>query len=315
VLGAGAAAVVVAIVLVVAMSGGGGFPTSAEKALVAKVPVGERHSCARQSAKAKQATASIHCVAKGGMASFTLASFKTRAATSAAFKTEVKASPVPENQTGDCAEFSQAVHAFSNTKGQSGDVLCYRRGDAESVVVWTDPASSVLGRGTRSDTRDTDLYAWWAALVDRPDSDTFPTSKEKALLDRLPDAVRTTCQRTDLTHENQLASLSCAPPDGPPQVYYTSFADKAALEAVYAATLNDAGVGRDSGETDACPGERAYVYSSNNAEGGRRVCFFDGATAALTWTETEQLVLIEAVHPSGDFASMYAWAHSGVGQP
>ena len=166
-----------------------------------------------------------------------------------------------------------------------------------------------------SDTRDTELYAWWAALVDRPDSDTFPTSTEKTLLDRLPDAVRATCQRADLNHENQLASLACTPPDGPPQVYYTSFGDKAALEAVYAATLNDAGIARDAGESDGCPAERAYVYSSNNAEGGRRGVLLRRHDRSLTWTETEQIVLIEAVNAGGDFASMYAWAHSGVGQP
>ena len=316
VLAAGAGAVALIIVLVLVLGGGSGFPNRKENALLAGVPVGERGSCRRAPGPPAGATAFIRCKAKGGASTYTLAAYRTRAATDGAFTTSVKASPVPEGQhTGDCAEFSEEVHPFSNTKGQKGQILCYRRGTAESVIVWTDPVSPVLGRVTRPDDKDAVQYEWWVAFVDRPESDTFPDSKEKALLDRLPDAVRSTCDRTDLAHENQLASVVCTPADGPPQVFYTSFGDKGALQSVYDATLNDAGVARDTGDTDACPAEAAYVYSSNNAEGGRRVCFFKGTTAHLLWTETEQLVLIEAVHTGGDFASMYAWAHSGVGQP
>jgi len=311
---AGAGALLLVVVLVVALSGGGGL-SGKEKALVARVPVGERDSCTRQGGRPAGATAFVRCKGKGGVATYTLAAFKTRAATDAAYRREADTSPISKDRVGDCFEFTGENHAFGNSKDQHGQVLCYRRGTAESVIVWTDPADPVLGRATRNDDQDNPLYFWWAAFVDRPDSDTFPLSKEQALLDKLAPSIRETCSRGNQQHGDQVAAVTCAPPDGPPTVSYTSFGDRAALDAAYGAVIDGKGIGRDSGDSNGCPSEGGYVYKATEAEGGRRVCFFDGPTARLTWTESSQLVLIEAVSASGDYANLFDWEHSGVGQP
>jgi len=313
---AGVGALVLLLIVVLVLSGGGGFPSGNEKALVTKVPVGERNSCKRQSGRPAGSTAAIRCTAKGGESTYTLAAYATRAAVDAAFLREVKDSPVPVGQhTGDCAEFNEEVHPFSNRKGQSGQLLCFRRGTAESVLVWTDPASPVLGRVSRPDDHDIEQYQWWVAFVDRPESDTFPDSKEQALLDKLSATIRDSCHRGDLQHTDSEATVTCTPSEGPPQVSYTSFGDKAALDAAYAGVLDSKAIGRDTGDANGCPSEGEYIYNATQAVGGRRVCFFEGPVARLTLTEDTQLVLAEAVGANGDAAPLYDWEHSGAALP
>jgi hypothetical protein len=314
--GAAAALVAAVVVGVVLTSGGDEFPSKAEQALLASVPAGYRDSCVRADAEPDGAEAHIRCEPTKDAESLTLTSFATRGGANRAFDQALKDSPVDSGTGGDCYEAHQATHRFANSRGSDGKVLCFRRGGEESTVVWTDPTKPVLGRALRNDDDDTRLYGWWVAFVHRPEADiTYPLADEQALLDELPDDVATTCRRAGLPAEEYTAWLRCEPPGGPSTVEYTQYKDLAALNAYYEKVRAGHAVAVDAGVNDGCPAEGAYVYTSTNAEGGRRVCYFEGATTHLTWTETETLVLIEALRSDADYASMYGWAHSGAGQP
>jgi hypothetical protein len=312
--GAGALVAVAAIAAAVLLTRKGDtFPAKAEKPVVAAVPAGYRDTCERAE-RPDGATAAVTCAPDEGAETMTLVAYPTRAATNRAFKSALRASPVGDKDTGDCAERRKGSHAFANGKGEQGMVLCFRRGSAESVLVWTDPAQTVLGRAERTDDKDNTMYVWWAALVDRPDADTYPTSAEQGLLDDLPDAIPPTCQRADVAG-NAVVAVWCQPKGGPSETYYTRFADQAALDARYAAIREAAGVAVDAGTEEGCPSENGFVYSATNATGGRRLCYFEGTTARLTYTENSTLVLVEDINSNGNAAALFAWFHSGEGTP
>ena len=89
-------------------------------------------------------------------------------------------------QQGDCATDQIAEDVWSVQQVRHGRVVCYqKRSDNESWIEWTDERFLVLGRASRPDLGDLDLYRWWASRAgpwehDGEQRDTVPTN-------RLPD--------------------------------------------------------------------------------------------------------------------------------
>ena len=166
----GATVLVLAIVAVAAGALGGDRnapasatgSTRAQRELLALVPAGFRDTCSEAQSTPAGGEASVTCQPSESYA-VTYSSFGSADDLRAAF--ESFASPADFTNL-DCAREPSARGEYTVNGSRVGDVACYTvegtsTSTTDSVIVWTDEDSLVLGQATRGDAADLTLYEWW----------------------------------------------------------------------------------------------------------------------------------------------------------
>lgn len=156
-------------------------------------------------------TVSVACPNTGvELVTFTL--FADTAARDDAFADTVATLELDPGAPGDCALADDVVHAYAGARGR-GHVAC-RSVDRRVDIVWTDPAAPVLatlgGFGSHGA-----HYRFWDDLVRRADAE-FPLPREQALLDDVPQELRSRCERDiELVEEaGGIVAVTCRPATG-----------------------------------------------------------------------------------------------------
>lgn len=128
-----------------------------------------------------------------------------------------------------------------------------------------------------------------------------PSTASDALLAHVPEALHGTCAAASF-EEPALAVVSCTADGGAITVTYTLYADQPSMAAVYDAAVIAAGIDDSSGRcynrnaageivatTTRWPAENGYSIQDEPA--GRYLCFDDGTTATLNWTDDRLYIL------------------------
>lgn len=137
-------------------------PTNAERALLSIIPADFRSRCSRSLSPPPRATAVVDC-SPNEWYSVSYARYGSTDDLERAF--DAFASPADPTQF-DCARDPSARSEYSINGVRAGEVACYTDegtniGTADSVIVWTEEPSHVLGRAIRGDAADLTLYKWW----------------------------------------------------------------------------------------------------------------------------------------------------------
>jgi actin-like ATPase involved in cell morphogenesis len=132
-------------------------------------------------------------------------------------------------------------------------------------------------------------------------------------LQRVPAAVRDGCHRdAPRGVPGAATSLRCAGPAGDTVVGL--FASRSAVDAAYDQAVHDAGATR--GEGDCAAGARGeHRYPDTGPARGRVLCYQNGGTATLVWTDDEAATIARLESSTGDVPALRAAWRSWAGSP
>lgn len=207
----------------------GGAPTL--EALQAVVPP-ELESCVpppdRPDGVADDGTVRLECPRSSApdLVAFTL--FPDVEARDQAFTDTVTLLGLDAGAPGDCALGGGVVHDYTGDRGR-GRVAC-RSVEDRVDMAWTDGTAPVLAVAGGFGAYPAQ-YGYWSDLVGRTDAE-FPLSRERALLDQLPDELTTRCARDLALTERTggVVSVTCTPAVGEAaEVSWVRFADADAM--------------------------------------------------------------------------------------
>ena len=137
-------------------------------------------------------------------------------------------------------------------------------------------------------------------IVTDPGPDEQSTS---ALLAHVPPEIAAGCSSQTPAQDGALEQAFCEADDGTTLVY-TQFDTAEAMEASY--DFDASSVGRDVTPDGWCTNGIAGEgeWTSGNATVGRLVCSGSGDFVVFTWTDDEQLILVQALRSDGDWDAM-----------
>jgi hypothetical protein len=148
--------------------------------------------------------------------------------------------------------------------------------------------------------------------------------EQELLLAHIPMGVRSSCRRTTpIATAVFLRSLRCRQERGHGFVTYSRAHSGDALRAYFLRQVQD--VGLQYPTASACrdrqpsadewerEGLTTHVEGPSRRAEGRVLCYRQGATASVAWTDTPTKIFAEASRPASQWDSLYAWWRSAAG--
>jgi hypothetical protein len=147
-----------------------------------------------------------------------------------------------------------------------------------------------------------------------PSTPAFPNAAELDLLHHVPEAIRSTCIKSDapqVVTAAAVAVVDCYPhtTDAPNFVRYASFPTLQALDSVFNADVAFAAERASTSKlcsTDPFTGGNG-PYTRGDTTVGQLICYLDGAAAWVGWTYEPDLIWAGASRGDGDAKSLYQW--------
>ncbi|WP_459706173.1 serine/threonine-protein kinase [Actinophytocola sp. KF-1] len=122
---------------------------------------------------------------------------------------------------------------------------------------------------------------------------------------RVPPPLRGDCDPVSPALAGGEDALDCR--DGDQHVRFTLFADRPAMDNAYAGLVRDAGVPRDRGDCTVSTGAE-HRYPNGGNQVGRVLCYTDGGTTRLVWTDDGQRTVAQAeLREADDQRLVDAW--------
>ncbi|HET7676820.1 MAG TPA: hypothetical protein VFK38_03135 [Candidatus Limnocylindrales bacterium] len=138
--------------------------------------------------------------------------------------------------------------------------------------------------------------------------ETFPNEAERALLSHVPPAIAAGCERAAEAPTGALASVECRSGSGAGSVAYSAFADRAAMDAVYDASLSNHAA-ETTGES--CQtGPAKGPWSIQGTVYGRLACYPVQNAGFIIWTDERLSIYSSALRADHDWGALYRfWAN------
>ena len=110
---------------------------------------------------------------------------------------------------------------------------------------------------------------------------------------RIPPPLRGDCDTTDPSPDISGAEDTLLCHDGDWQVRFSLFGSRATMDSAYAIATDQSGVASDSGDCTKATGAE-HRYPNGGDQVGRVVCYTEGGTTRLVWTDDRQRTIAEA---------------------
>lgn len=131
---------------------------------------------------------------------------------------------------------------------------------------------------------------------------------------RIPPPLRGDCDTTGSSQDILGGEVTLVCHDGDWQVRFSLFGDRATMDSAYAIETERSGVARDTGDCTRATGAE-HRYPNGGDQVGRLLCYTDGGTTRLVWTDDRQRTVAEAeARESEDRALVHRWT-TWVGIP
>jgi hypothetical protein len=122
---------------------------------------------------------------------------------------------------------------------------------------------------------------------------------------RVPSPLRGDCDPVSASLPGAEDALDCR--DGDQHVRFTLFPDRSTMDNAYSALLRDSGVPRDRGDCTVSTGAE-HRYPNGGGQVGRVLCYADGGTTRLVWTDDARRTVAEAeIREADDQRLVDAW--------
>jgi hypothetical protein len=108
---------------------------------------------------------------------------------------------------------------------------------------------------------------------------------------RIPPPLRGDCDETTPALPGAEESLDCR--DGDQFVRFSLFPDRSTMDVAYGALVREAGIARDRGDCTVATGAE-HRYPAAGDQTGRALCYVDGGTSHLMWTDDEDRTIAQA---------------------
>lgn len=131
---------------------------------------------------------------------------------------------------------------------------------------------------------------------------------------RIPPALRGNCDPTDSSPNIAGAEQTLLCHDGDWQVRFSLFGNRATMDSEYGNEIRESGEARDSGDCTKATGAE-HRYPNGGDQVGRILCYADGGTTRLVWTDDRQRTIAEAQSREADDRDLVGRWTTWVGIP
>jgi hypothetical protein len=225
-------------------------------------------------------------------------------------------------------------HVEGRSRRAEGRILCYSRATT-AWIVWTDAPTKILAIASGPASGWRRLYASWRqelgpererAMAGMVTKGPYPDALERELLlDHVPEGIRKTCRRTsDFDRNVFLRAVTCSEGAGATaRVTYRYAHSGTAMRAYSDSRITRAGL--ELTPTASCAqdataattwmriGDIGHRDGATRDTGGRILCFVEGHSAVLEWTDNSTGIYAVAARPLSARRSLYLWWRRGAG--